>query len=100
MMVSMTSEFMARGVRPLRPFTEEFGQFQRICDVFAHERSVFDACEEIKGNVETFKINIEETTKTFIDEQTSILEDVIISICKAMNADEFVATDNTNFKNK
>ena len=100
MMVSMTSESMARGVRTLRPFTEEFDPFQRICDVFADERSVFDARKEIKGNVKTFQINVEETTKTFMDEQTSILEDVIISVCEAMNTDDFVATGNARVKNK
>ena len=100
MMVSMTSESMARGVRTLRPFTEEFDQFQRICDVFADERSVFDARKEINGNVQTFQINVEETTKTFMDEQTSILEDVITSVCEAMNADNFIATGNAKVKNK
>ena len=119
MMMLMASESMARApslwrssddlrrpLRPLRPlngftgFTEELGQLQKICEVFSDNRSVFDACQDIKGNVETFQINIEETTKTFMDEQMSILEDVIISVCKAMNDDDFVTTDNEKVKYK
>ena len=80
-----------RPLRPLRPYTEELGQLQRICDVFAGESSVFDACQDIKGNVETFQSYIEDTINTFMNEQTSHLEDVVISVCKAMNDDNFVA---------
>ena len=89
-----------RPFRPLRPFTEELGQLQRICDVFADESSVFNACENIKGNVETFQSYIENTINTFMNEETSHLEDVVISVCKAMNDDDFVAKGYEKVTNK
>ena len=88
-----------RPLRPLRPYTEELGQLQRICDVFAGESSVFDACQDIKGNVETFQSYIEDTISTFMNEQTSNLEDVVISVCKSMDED-FVVTGNEQVKYK
>ena len=119
MMMLMASESMARAPslwrssedlrRPLRPwrpvngftgFTEELGQLQRVCDVFADESSVAKACQNIKGNVETFQSKIEEDAKTFMNEQTSNLEDVVISVCKAMNDADFKATVYEKIKNE
>ena len=115
MMVLMASDSMARGykasrppqaprplgpLRPLRPFMEELGQLQRVCDVFADESSVAKACQNIKGNVETFQSKYEEDAKTFMNEQTSNLEDVLISVCKAMNDADYKATGYEKMKNK
>lgn len=86
-------------LRPLRPLAEELSSLQRTCDVFSDESSVFNVCEDIKGNVETFQINMEETAKSFMNEQTSILEDVVASVCKAID-DDFDAAGNDQVKNK
>ena len=121
MMVLMASESMARHtyrtpwrsaedqrrpLRPLRPlkglagFTEELGQLQRACDVFADESSVAKQCKNIKDNVETFQSKAEENAKAFINEQMANLEDVVISVCKAMNDADFKETGYGKIKNK
>ena len=111
MMVLMASESMARGydtpwrsaedqrrplrqLRPLKGFTEELNQLQRVCDVFADESSVAKQCKNIKDNVETFQSKANEEGKAFMNEQMANLEDVVISVCKAMNDADFVATGN------
>merc|ERR1712113_1074706 len=67
-------------------------QFKRICRLFADESSVFNACEDIKENVETFMNEKKEDTKTFMEEQKGNLEDVVRGVCENMNDDNSTAT--------
>ena len=62
-------------------------QFKRICSLFADESTVFDACEDIKENVEAFMDEKKESTKTFMEEQKANLEDVVRSACENLNDD-------------
>lgn len=103
MLALIASESMARrqGGRGGRGRGGKFGhggpggagrQFKRICDLFADESSVFDACEDIKENVETFMDDKKESTKTFMEEQKGNLEDVVRSVCENMNDEDTTTT--------
>ena len=67
-------------------------QLKRICRLFADESSVFDACEDIKENVETFMNDKKDDTKTFMEEQKANLEDVVKSVCESMSEENSTTT--------
>ena len=96
MLVLIVSDSMAKKGRKGR--FGKFGrggpeyQFKRICKYFEDESSVFDACEDIKENVETFMNEKKEDTKTFMEEQKGNLEDVVRTVCENMNDDNSTTT--------
>ena len=101
MLVLIVSDSMAKKENGRRGRKGRFGkfgrggpehQFKRICKYFEDESSVFDACEDIKENVETFINEKKEDTKTFMEEQKGNLEDVVRSVCENMNDDNSTAT--------
>ena len=101
MLVLIISDSMAKKDNGRRGRKGRFGkfgrggpeyQFKRICKYFEDESSVFDACEDVKENVETFMNEKKEDTKTFMEEQKGNLEDVVRSVCENMNDDNSTAT--------
>ena len=74
MLVLIASNSMAKkqnGRRGKKGRVGDFGrsgperQLKAICRIFADESSVFDACEDIRENVETFMDEKEENPKHF-----------------------------------
>ena len=73
-------------------------QVKKWCNTFEDNGSVFTACSEMTENVESYMEQTRNATKTYLEQQKAILEDVVKTACSSLNEDEGAMTCNGNIK--
>ena len=73
-------------------------QVKRWCKNFEDDANVFAACSQLTENVESYMEQMKNETKTYLEQQKAVLEEVVKTACSSLNDDEGTMTCNGNIK--